>query len=161
MCIICENWTAMDYSRRPTTDISNAAGHELLILGYYLGAWSVNSETLPELCEPHESVLKQIADLKERQAEALAAQKAAEQEPQVIQQLNIQQAYKDRLNKLSAPPKPTGPVIPSAFTIQRLVQPPQIAEIPPEPLGKEFRFQCPNCKKMVTNGEIHDCQYVP
>lgn len=160
MCILCDNWTAMDYSRRPTTDISNAAGHELLILGYYLGVWSVNADPLPDLCEAHESVLKQIGDLKERQAAALAAQKAAEQEPQQIQQLNIQQAYKDRLNKLVAPPKPAGPVIPSTFTLQR-VEPPKFAEIPAQQLGPEFRFECPNCKKMVINGEIHDCHYVP
>jgi hypothetical protein len=160
MCILCDNWAATDYARRPTTDISNATGHELMILGYYLGAMSVNQDPLPELCEPHENFLQQIADLKEREAEALALRKTLEQQPQQVQQLNIQQAFKDRLNKLAAPPKPQGPPVPPVFTAIR-VETADLTEIPPAGLEAEFRFPCPNCKKMVSNGEIHDCKYIP
>lgn len=156
MCVLCDNWAATPYSLRPTTDISSNTGHELMLLGFYLGAMTAGQAELQPLCGEHETIMRQIADFKEKQATAEAAQ-AAMVPPQ--ETVVIQQGYKDRIAKLNAPPAGPPKPIPASFTVQsgQVVQP-----IPPAPgIDPTFLFECPNCKKMVTNGQIHDCHYVP
>jgi len=168
MCILCDNWEATPYSKRPTTDISTNTGHELLLLGFYLGAMATGLSELPALCPEHEGILQQIGDFKDRQAAAQAAL-IAQEPPQTS--ITIQQGYKDRIAKLNAPPPPPPKPIPQRFTAQTLIasavtEPadngPVIQPIPPAPgVDPTFKFECPNCKKMVTNGEIHDCVFQP
>lgn len=178
MCILCDNWEATACSKRPTTDISTNTGHELMLLGYYLGAMSMGQTELPILCPAHEGILQQIADFKDTQAAAQAAL-AAQAPPQHA--INIQEGYKARIAKLNLPPAEQPKPMPPRFSVQDLVnralpgntgpiapvvgattQGPVIQPIPPAPgIDPTFKFECPNCKKMVTNGEIHDCVYTP
>jgi hypothetical protein len=135
-----------------------------MLLGFYLGATESAKAEIQPLCPEHEAIMRQIADFKDRQAEAHAAQ-AAMTPPEV--NLTIQQGYKDRIAKLNAPPPPPPKPIPQAFTLSGAAPVAQVPGesvqlIPPAPgIDPTFRFECPNCKKMVTNGEIHDCHYVP
>lgn len=170
MCILCDNWDATPYSKRPTTDISTNTGHELLLLGFYLGAMATGAPELPVLCAEHEGILQQIGDFKDKQAAAQAAL-AAQAPPQIA--IEMQDHYKSRIAKLNVQPPPPAKPIPQRFTAQQLIQaavpshviaeqPPIIQPIPPAPkVDPTFRFECPNCKKMVTNGEIHDCVFTP
>lgn len=172
MCILCDNWEATPYSKRPTTDISTNTGHELLLLGYYLGNLNVAADTLPQLCPEHEGILNQIADFKERQAAAIAAAAAQAPQPDAV---TMQNQYKQRIAKLNAPPPAPPKPVPKQFTAQALISqaaaaiaqaegaPPVEPSvlIPGQPVPADFKFECPVCKKMVTNGEIHDCVFQP
>lgn len=173
MCVLCDNWDSTPYSKRPTTDISTNTGHELMLLGFYLGAMTVkgvvdtSQAELPSLCPEHEQIMQSIADFKEKQAAMLAAQVAMGPPQDAI---SVQQGYKDRIAKLNAPPPPPPKPIPQRFTAQAMIagvttEPqtgPVIQPIPPAPgVDPAFKFECPNCKKMVTNGEIHDCVFQP
>ena len=73
MCVLCDNWEATPYSKRPTTDISTNTGHELMLLGFYLGAMETGKAEVTPLCAEHETIMRQISDFKDRQAEQQAA----------------------------------------------------------------------------------------
>ena len=171
MCILCDNWAATPYSKRPTTDIACSTGHELMLLGFYLGAQAADQDPVPILCPAHEKIMQEIADHKEGVARAEAALAA---NPIPKENLTLQAAYKDRIARLNVGPSPAQPPVPPSFTVQSVglkvplmgadVIPPAGSPMPIPPtqgVDPNMLFECPNCKKMVTNGLVHDCQYVP
>jgi len=140
-----------------------------MLLGFYLGAWSSAQEELPALCPAHENIMNEIAQHKEGQA-ALEAAAAANPTPK--ESLELQAQYKQRIARLQAPPPPPGPPVPSSFTLKgiglNIPVPPMppagggVMPIPPvSGVDPNMLFECPNCKKQVTNGLVHDCVYVP
>ncbi len=170
MCILCDNWASTPHAARPTTDISCSTGHELMLLGFYLGAWSAAQSELPSLCPAHENIMNEIAQHKEGIA---AMEAAAAVNPTPKENLELQAQYKQRIAKLQA--NTTTPIAPPSvpsFTLKSIglnvpVPPlppsgPNIMPIPPvSGIDPNMLFECPNCKQQVTNGLVHDCVYTP
>lgn len=194
MCILCDNWAATPCASRPTTDISCNTGHELMLLGFYLGAFSANATEVPPLCAAHEAIMNEIAEHKEGTAAAEAAARAVTTPSE--ENIALQSKYKQRIASLHVGPAPATPPVPPTFTVQSLglkvpmqqqsaptpslgatlgtgkiplpgapIIPPSgggVMEIPPvSAVDPNMLFECPNCKKQVTNGLVHDCVYVP